>query len=105
MPNFTATFSSDTCQIFIVLAGVVVATLIGASTPVHALSRLQIAGVSSAAVTANVSNPVRAKSRAKPARPAADPLRALHVVTAPGAGQEGYIHYWVITAPDGEEEI
>jgi hypothetical protein len=26
-------------------------------------------------------------------------------VTAPGAGQEGYIHYWVITAPDGEEEI
>ena len=26
-------------------------------------------------------------------------------MTAPGAGQEGYIHYWVITAPDGEEEI
>lgn len=27
------------------------------------------------------------------------------VVTAPGAGQAGYVHYWVITAPDGEEEI
>ena len=105
MPNFIATFSSDTHPIFIVLAGVVVATLIGASTPVHASSRLQIAGVSPAAVTANVSNPARAKSRAETARPPAEPLRALHVVTAPGAGQEGYIHYWVITAPDGEEEI
>lgn len=56
-------------------------------------------------MTANVSSPVRAKSRTEPARLPAEPPRALHVVTAPGAGQEGYIHYWVITAPDGEEEI
>ena len=27
------------------------------------------------------------------------------MVTAPGTDQAGYIHYWVITAPDGEQEI
>lgn len=27
------------------------------------------------------------------------------VVTGPGMGQAGYVHYWLITAPDGEEEI
>ena len=26
------------------------------------------------------------------------------VVTAPGANQAGYVHYWLITAPDGEQE-
>lgn len=27
------------------------------------------------------------------------------VATGPGMGQAGYVHYWLITAPDGEEEI
>ena len=34
----------------------------------------------------------------------AGPLQTLPVVDGPGAGQGGYVHYWVITAPDGQEE-
>lgn len=30
---------------------------------------------------------------------------ALSVVTATGPNQAGYVHYWMITAPDGETEI
>lgn len=30
---------------------------------------------------------------------------ALSVVTATGPNQAGYVHYWMITAPDGESEI
>lgn len=30
---------------------------------------------------------------------------ALSVVTAAGPNQAGYVHYWLITAPDGESEI
>jgi len=40
----------------------------------------------------------------QPARTAAVPIAAA-VVAAPGAGQAGYVHYWVITAPGGDEEI
>ena len=59
-----------------------------------------------AVTTPAMSASTRAKPRA--AAPRALPgetLRALPVVTAPGADQAGYVHYWVITAPDGEEEI
>ncbi len=40
-------------------------------------------------------------------RPAAKPMAraAPAVVTATGAGQAGYVHFWIITAPDGEQEI
>lgn len=33
------------------------------------------------------------------------PMRAPQVVTSTGAGQTGYVHFWFITAPDGEQEI
>lgn len=33
------------------------------------------------------------------------PVRAPSIVTSTGAGQAGYVHYWIITAPDGEQEI
>lgn len=52
-----------------------------------------------------VTSPTRAKTKPEMPRGAAEPVRALHVVTAPGPDQAGYVHYWVITAPDGEEEI
>lgn len=71
------------------------------SPPASALPRSTVA-VTTPAMSAST----RAKPRA--AAPQALPgetLRALPVVTAPGAGQAGYVHYWVITAPDGEEEI
>lgn len=51
------------------------------------------------------SNPDKAKKpRAGAARSIAGPLQTLPVVSGPGAGQGGYVHYWVITAPDGQEE-
>ena len=52
-----------------------------------------------------VTSTTRAKAKPEPPRVAIEPARALHVVTGTGPGQAGYIHYWVITAPDGEEEI
>lgn len=44
--------------------------------------------------------PSRAQTGSKPAAVKVSP-----VITAPGAGQTGYVHYWEITAPDGEQEI
>ena len=32
-------------------------------------------------------------------------VRAPSIVTSTGAGQAGYVHFWIITAPDGEQEI
>lgn len=91
---------------FLVCAAVAVLT--GLSASAHALTRASrpgIPGLSAGAVIATVSTPARGKPRTDAVRPSAEPVRALSVVTAPGPGQEGYIHYWVITAPDGEEEI
>jgi len=40
------------------------------------------------------------------ARAAATPqVRAPMVVTGTGAGQSGYVHYWLITAPNGDQEV
>lgn len=41
---------------------------------------------------------------AKKSRPSPGPVLPA-VVTAPGEGQAGYVHYWLITAPEGEQEI
>lgn len=71
--------------------------------PAHALPRIDVAVLSPHAFA--VTNPSRAKPRTESPSYKPDPVRALHVVTAPGPDQAGYIHYWVITAPDGEEEI
>lgn len=80
---------------------VAVLTLSGV-LPAQAAYRSTVATLSPAALAV----PSRNKPRAAPARPAAtDPVKVLSVVTAPGSGQVGYVHYWVITAPDGEEEI
>lgn len=37
--------------------------------------------------------------------PSAKQVRAPFIVTSPGAGQTGYVHYWTITAPDGVMEM
>lgn len=81
---------------------IVVASLPLGMLPAQAAYRSTVAALSPAAVAV----PARAKPRAVPARsPAAEVVKALPVVTATGIGQTGYVHYWVITAPDGEEEI
>lgn len=56
------------------------------------------------AVTATAPPPAATAQNPQPARKAAAPT-APAVVAAPGAGQAGYVHYWVITAPEGDEEI
>lgn len=71
-------------------------------SPAQAAYRSTVAALSPAAVAL----PSRVKPRAAPVRPLpAEVVKALPVVTATGIGQTGYVHYWVITAPDGEEEI
>ncbi len=42
---------------------------------------------------------------APPAAAKANARTAPVVVTSTGAGQAGYVHFWIITAPDGEREI
>lgn len=47
-----------------------------------------------------------AKTGSAKARAAAAPqVRAPLVVTGTGAGQTGYVHYWLITAPNGDQEM
>lgn len=74
-----------------------------AAAPACSIQRIDV--VLSSPYIIGVTSATRAKGKAEPARTTSEPLRALHVVTAPGPDQAGYIHYWVITAPDGEEEI
>lgn len=71
------------------------------SPPAFALPRSTVAVTTPAMSASTRAKPRAAAPRALPG----ETLRALPVVTAPGAGQAGYVHYWVITAPDGEEEI
>lgn len=50
------------------------------------------------------SSSARAKKKQQEKNPAAR-ITVPAVATGPGPGQAGYVHYWLITAPDGEEEI
>lgn len=77
--------------------------LTAVAAPAWAVSRIDLALLSPHAVA--VTSTSRAKAKPEPARVTPEPVRALHVVSASGPDQAGYIHYWVITAPDGEEEI
>lgn len=73
--------------------------------PALSMPRVDVAALSPHIVA--IANPPRAKPRPETPRATAQPQPAtiLNVVNAPGPDQAGYIHYWVITAPDGEEEI
>jgi hypothetical protein len=62
---------------------------------------LPIQGISAAWATVPTRPPQ--KQAAVPAKKPQSPPVA--VVTATGANQAGYVHFWLITAPDGEEEI
>ncbi len=44
------------------------------------------------------------QAKTQPARKTAA-VTAAAVVAAPGPDQAGYVHYWLITAPDGEQEM
>lgn len=62
--------------------------------------------VASAAVKASPQQKnTTAKTPASPALVKSAGANVLSVVTATGPSQAGYVHYWMITAPDGESEI
>jgi len=62
-----------------------------------------IAAASAAVKASPQQKNVTAKTSPVLVRPAG--ASALSVVTATGPNQAGYVHYWMITAPDGESEI
>jgi hypothetical protein len=73
--------------------------LIPALLPVRGIA------VASAAVKASPQQKnATAKTPSSPALVKPAGASALSVVTAAGSNQAGYVHYWLITAPDGEQE-
>ncbi|MCW5575058.1 MAG: hypothetical protein KIT13_03085 [Burkholderiales bacterium] len=71
--------------------------LVPALLPVHAATDAK----AKPSATAK-KKPATAAKKSRPAQPVSVPPVA---VTATGEGQAGYVHYWLITAPDGEQEI
>lgn len=69
--------------------------------PVEAAYRRTVAAVPQSAMA----TVTRAKPRPVAPRAPAETLRALPVVSGIGPGQAGYVHYWVIAGPEGEEEM
>jgi hypothetical protein len=85
-----------------------IALLIFAASTLLVMPPAQASSRSTVAVLSPASLPTRAKPRAALVRQPlaeAEAVKALPVVTSAGLGQTGYVHYWVITAPDGEQEI
>ncbi len=55
--------------------------------------------------TTGVSGLAAVTQPAKSNSAATKSVHAPSIVTSTGAGQAGYVHFWIITAPDGEQEI
>lgn len=72
--------------------------LLPALLPVHGIALASTAVQSGA----QQKKPVGVKTPSTIVRPAA--ANALSVVSATGPNQAGYVHYWLIIAPDGEQE-
>lgn len=70
----------------------------GLPAPAHAVADVK------ATPSRTAKKPTAAVQARKPAAKAAAPA-APSVVAATREGQAGYVHYWLITAPDGAEEI
>ncbi len=71
--------------------------LLPAMLPAHATTDVKAKPSAAAA-----KKPAAAAKKSRPAQP----LPVLPAaVTATAEGQAGYVHYWLITAPDGEQEI
>ncbi len=62
---------------------------------------LPIQGISAAWATV-ASKPPQKQTAVPAKKPQSSPVA---VASATGVNQAGYVHYWLITAPDGEEEI
>lgn len=71
--------------------------LVPALQPVHAATDVK----AKPSATANKKADAAAAKRKAPLQPVA----TAPVVTATGEGQAGFVHFWMITAPEGEQEI
>lgn len=90
--------------LFLAMAAALIATPVAVAPPVIATAPPP-ATVKSPQPAAAISAPASVPAaKTRPARKAAA-ATVPTVVAAPGAGQTGYVHYWVITAPEGDEEI
>lgn len=89
--------------LLLVLAAALIAVPVAKEPTVTATAPPAAANIQQPAVA--ISTPASTSAaRMQPAPTAAVPTTPA-VVAAPGAGQAGYVHYWVITAPEGDEEI
>jgi len=71
--------------------------LIPALQPIHAATDVKAKPSATAKKKADAA---AAKRKAQP-----QPVATAPVVSATGEGQAGYVHYWLITAPNGDQEI
>jgi len=71
--------------------------LIPALQPVHAATDVKS---KPSAIAKKKADAAAAKRKAQ-----LQPVATAPVVTGPGEGQAGYVHYWLITAPGGDQEI
>jgi hypothetical protein len=85
-------------QLSMRLVPLLILLLLPALLPVRGIA------VASAAVKASPQQK-NAPAKTSPALVKPAGANALSVVTATGPNQAGYVHYWMITAPDGESEI
>ena len=90
--------------LFLVLAAALIAAPVVVTPAVTATAQSPAATAKNPQPAIVISAPA---AKTQPAHTAATPTvpAAPAVVAAPGAGQAGYVHYWVITAPEGDEEI
>lgn len=81
------------------LVSLLILLLVSVLLPVHGMATVPVAETKSPpkkTVAAKNPRPRAQQTVHKPAAPS--------VVAAPGTDQAGYVHYWRITAPDGEQE-
>lgn len=85
------------------LVPLLILLLVSALLPVHGI-RMASAAVESKSPQKKPAAAKKSRSKTQAAhKPVA--VVAPSVVTASGADQAGYVHYWRITAPDGEQEM
>ena len=81
------------------LVSLLILLLVSALLPVHGMATVSATETKSPPKKATAAKKIRSGTQ-QTVHKSAPPS----VVAAPGADQAGYVHYWLITAPDGEQE-
>jgi hypothetical protein len=91
--------------LLLVLAAVLIAAPLAEKPTLTTTAQPPAATAEKPQPAAAISTPATTPATQKQAARDAAAVSAPTVVAAPGTGQAGYVHYWVITAPEGDEEI